>query len=461
MLTSVSPAAGQIVRRSTDNFFADLRRREFSRLDRNGEAYLDYTGSALYAERQIRAYSSLLRRGIFGNPHSESNPSRASTEIIDKAREQLLDFLDAPPEEYVVCFTANASAAVKLVAESFPFGTNSALLLSTDNHNSVNGIREYARRAGAEVEYVPLDAELRLADPLSHLEKHVYKSNKMFAYPAQSNFSGVKHGFALARYARALGYSVLVDAAAFAPTNRISLRATPVDYLALSMYKVFGFPTGVGALVARRESLLRLLRPWFAGGTVEYASVQNQTHLLRARESGFEDGTPAFLDIAALSEGFELLRDVTLERLNARVMLLTSELLERLQSLRRVDGSPAVRIYGPTSIDSRGGTVAFNVLDRERRVLPYGIVEKAARDAGVAVRGGCFCNPGASESAFGFPASLSKKCAEAVAVQGFSVERFSECVGPDIAVGAVRASVGIATNIRDLDRLVGVVQSIN
>ena len=446
---------------SVDHFFADLRQREFSRLDRNGEAYLDYTGSALYAERQIRAYSSLLRRGVFGNPHSESNPSRASTEIIDNARAQVLEFLDAPAEDYIVCFTANTSAAIKLVAESFPFSSDSCLLLSTDNHNSVNGIREYARSSGAKVEYLPLDEELRLADPLSYLEENAFNSNKLFAYPAQSNFSGVKHGFALARYARALGYAVLVDAAAFAPTNRISLRATPVDYLALSMYKVFGFPTGVGALVARRDSLRRLKRPWFAGGTVEYASVQNETHLLRERESAFEDGTPAFLNIAALVDGFDLLRDVTMDGLNARVTLLTAELLERLQSLRRADGSSLVRIYGPTSIDSRGGTVAFNILDREGRVIPYSIVETTARNSGVAIRGGCFCNPGASESAFGFPANLARKCAESVAANGFSVEKFAECVGPNIAVGAVRASVGMATNLDDLDRLLGVVRSLN
>ncbi|HUQ19041.1 MAG TPA: aminotransferase class V-fold PLP-dependent enzyme [Gemmatimonadaceae bacterium] len=461
MLTSVQATRARTVPGSTDHFFADLRRREFSRLDRNGEAYLDYTGSALYAERQIRAYSNVLRRGVFGNPHSENKPSRASTEIIDKAREQLLEFLDAPPEEYVVCFTANTSAAIKLVAESFPFDSESALLLSTDNHNSVNGIREFAGRAGAKVEYLPLDPDLRLADPLSYLEKHAFVRNKMFAYPAQSNFSGVKHGFALARYARALGYAVLVDAAAFAPTNPISLRATPVDFLALSMYKVFGFPTGVGALVARRDSLRRLRRPWFAGGTVEYASVQNQSHLLRERESGFEDGTPAFLDIAALSEGFELLRDVTMDRLNARVTMLTSELLDRLQSLRRADGLPLVRIYGPTNIDARGGTVAFNVLDRDGHAVPYPVVERAARDAGVAVRGGCFCNPGASESAFEFPANLARKCAENVTSAGFTVEKFSECIGRDIAVGAVRASVGMATNVEDLERLVGVVQSSN
>ena len=90
----------------------------------------------------------------------------------------------------------------------------------------------------------------------------------------------------------------------------------------------------------------------------------------------------------------------------------------------------------------------------------YATVETLARDAGVAVRGGCFCNPGASEAAFGFPADAAQKCTKEASARGFTVERFSECLGPDIAVGAVRASVGLATNFSDIDRLIGVVDSL-
>ena len=134
-----------------DPIIAALRRREFGRLDQGNLAYLDYTGAALYAECQLRSHHAFLERGVFGNPHSESDPSRASTTVIEDARTVVLRFLDADPARYTVIFTANTSAAVKLVAESFPFSPESALVLSTDNHNSVNGVREYARRAGARV----------------------------------------------------------------------------------------------------------------------------------------------------------------------------------------------------------------------------------------------------------------------------------------------------------------------
>ena len=40
---------------TVDPFFAELRNTEYPRLDAAGEAYLDFTGSALYANRQIDA----------------------------------------------------------------------------------------------------------------------------------------------------------------------------------------------------------------------------------------------------------------------------------------------------------------------------------------------------------------------------------------------------------------------
>src|SRR5688500_11195205 len=123
--------------------FPQLRRREFARLDRANHAYLDYTGSALYGESQVRAHQKLLESGIFGNPHSDSAPSLESTAIVDAARDRLLAFFDVDAASHDVIFTANTSAAIKLVAESYPFDRDRVCLLSADNHNSVNGIREY------------------------------------------------------------------------------------------------------------------------------------------------------------------------------------------------------------------------------------------------------------------------------------------------------------------------------
>jgi len=203
---------------------AALRAREFGRLDEQGQAYLDYGGSALYGESQLRAHHEILRGGLFGNPHSDSLPARASTAVIEAARRRLLDFLDVDASTHAVIFTANASAAVKLVAESYPFAPDVGCLLSADNHNSVNGVREYARRAGARVRYLPLDTRLRLLDPEAALAEEAARGGGLFAFPAQSNFSGVLHPLALVESAHALGLDVLLDVAAYVPSRALSLR---------------------------------------------------------------------------------------------------------------------------------------------------------------------------------------------------------------------------------------------
>jgi selenocysteine lyase/cysteine desulfurase len=362
---------------------------------------------------------------------------------------------------YDVCFTANASSAIHLVAESFRFTPDAPLVLAADNHNSVNGIREYARRAGTPIQYLPLSADLRLAEPEAHLRKlsDRHAGGGLFAYPAQSNFSGVRHPLSLVRSARAMGFQVLLDAAAYVPTNTLSLQHVPADFVAVSMYKMFGYPTGIGALIARRESLQRLNRPWFAGGTVEFVSVQGETHLMRKDAEGFEDGTADFLGLSAVTAGFEFLETIGMDRVGEHVASLTGLLIDELRELRHRSSMPMIRLYGPTDHRARGGTVAFNVVDMQGRAVPFALVEARARAALVSLRGGCFCNPGASETAFGFPAARAARCLQRAVTDRFSIPRFTECMDGH-AVGAVRASLGISSNENDVRRLVNVLAAM-
>ena len=441
--------------------FSELRAREFARLDASAQAYLDYTGSALYPERLVTEHAAALRCAVLGNPHSESPASRASTALVHAARDRVLRFFDADPGEYTVCFTANTSGAIHLVASGYPFGPDAPFILSADDHNSVNGVRAYAARAGARVHYLPLDEELRLHDVASRLAvlRRTHVGAGLVAFPAQSNFSGVQHPLALVERARALGSTVLRDAAAYVPTSALSLNRTPADFVACSFYKMFGYPTGIGALVARRESLSRLRRPWFAGGAVEYVSVQHGSHLARDGADGFEDGTVSFLDMEAVIRGLDFLDEVGMPRIARHVSALTSTLVARLHALTHRDGTPLVRVYGPRDRYDCGGTVAFNLLDERGVAVPYEVVEEHARRAGVSVRGGCFCNPGASERAFGFVPDRTASCIAETRRAGWSLTEFGrrmrECGGAH-AIGAVRASLGMASNDRDVERLIEV-----
>src|SRR5205814_3213382 len=137
----------------------------------------------------------LLNQQTFGNPHSASRSSSDTTDLVERTRTAILQYFKAA-RDYTAIFTLNASAALKLVGESYPFAPGGTLLMTVDNHNSVNGIREFARAKGASVDYAPLTVpELRIDEAalMNCLDAAKDSRPNLFALPAQSNFSGVKH----------------------------------------------------------------------------------------------------------------------------------------------------------------------------------------------------------------------------------------------------------------------------
>ncbi len=434
-----------------------LRAREYGRLEQNGDVYLDYTAGSLYAVSQVERHMAMLRDGVFGNPHSTNPSSSRSTELADRARRAVLEFFNASPDEWVVVFTANASEALKLVGESYPFGPGGRFLLTFDNHNSVNGIREFARARGACTTYVPVVLpEMRVDEAAlaAELDRPPATGGALFAYPAQSNFSGVQHPLSWVARARERGWDVLLDAAAFTPTNRLDLGRVKPDFVVQSFYKIFGYPTGVGCLLARRAALARLRRPWFAGGTITVASVQGDKHYLADNETAFEDGTLDYLNLPAVVLGFEHITSVGLPLIHERVSLLTGWLLDRLVGLEHANGTPVARIFGPHSVDRRGGIVTFNFYDRNGKAIDHRAVEARANAAQISLRTGCFCNPGGGEVALGITGTELSSCFHQPEHQArLTLDDFRLCIDGKSS-GAVRVSLGIVSNAADVDRFI-------
>jgi selenocysteine lyase/cysteine desulfurase len=439
-----------------------LRASDYRRLDDQRHVYLDYTGAGLPADSQVREHLQLLAAGIFGNPHSASPASGATTALVERARRSVLEWFHAE-DTYTAVFTANATGALKHVAESYPFAPGGRLLLTADNHNSVNGLREFARARGAAVDYTPLTfPELRV--DLHALDSLLAGTNRraknLFAYPAQSNFSGVKHPHALVERARRQGWDVLMDAAAFVPTNRLDLREVQPDFVAISFYKMFGYPTGVGCLLVRHDAFDSLRRPWFAGGTVNFATVRGRAHILAPREAGFEDGTLNYLAIPAVEIGLRHLASVGMPAIEMRVRCLTEYLLEELTGLRHSNGRPLVRIYGPLTTAMRGGIVTMNFYDPDGHLLDYRRVEELAAERRISVRTGCFCNPGAGETAEGI--TEEDVTAALSAAPDLTLPRFMQVITHrgGKSAGAIRVSLGIASNAADVQRFVDLAASL-
>ncbi|KDQ56273.1 hypothetical protein JAAARDRAFT_59174 [Jaapia argillacea MUCL 33604] len=434
-----------------------LRLSDFARLDQAGETYVDYMGGSLHPDSIVLAHMAVLSSNIMGNTHSVSTSSQVSSTYANKARAAVLDFFHAPPE-YTVTFTPNASGALKLIGESFPFTRGGSYVIGVDSHNSVTGIRQFALQKGARVAYIESTPHggMELSTAMDVLRSHKPRSRvespSLFALTGQSNISNSKNPLSLLHYASSLGYSTLLDAAALAPTSVISLEKTLVDAMAVSFYKMFGYPTGVGALVVKKSFLEQLERPWFAGGTVDVVQVPGTIVTMSPDiHERFEDGTINYLALPAIADGPRLLSNY-LPFLPLRLSCLVDYLSSSLLRLHHQENSsPVVRILSrlPTrrltnvgDQSDTGFTVSFVFLSPNGHPLPITFVEHAASIRRISLRTGCMCNPGAAAAMLG-----AQNVMEGL-YDGIHRKDIWDAVGREL--GVVRVSFGLASTFQDV-----------
>jgi selenocysteine lyase/cysteine desulfurase len=102
----------------------------------------------------------------------------------------------------------------------------------------------------------------------------------------------------------------------------------------------------------------------------------------------------------------------------------------------------------------RGGTVTLNFYDPAGQLLDYRRIEELASGEGISLRTGCFCNPGAGEIAEELTAE--DVLAGISAGPDINLPRFLEIIQHtgNKSAGAIRVSMGLATNFSDVYRFV-------
>lgn len=422
----------------------------------NHSIYLDYTGSGLYRTSQIRNIFKQYEDTLYSNPHSLSPSSVITTEYVEDARDEILKFLGTTASEYSVIFTASATASLRLLAESFPWSSNSLYLYTRDNHNSVLGIRRWATHYGAK---------FRMVEP-EELEQEANRKkgtstssiNHLFAFPPEENFAGIKYPLKYInlfkntdlpdKFAHGRWFT-LIDAAAYLPTSELNLKKFPADFVVVSFYKLFGFPN-LGALIVRNEIIPELRKMGFSGGSVVMATCSKDFALLQPRGcSRFEDGTVPFLSIVALKEGFKAINELGIKNITKHTWCLTRELYLRMSRIRHENGRPVVRIYGKHNKNDvllQGPIVTLNFLNNTGGYVGYNEVMTNAAKENIHIRVGCFCNPGGCTKANG----LNDDQVEEYYQNKTSCHDSIDLIN-GIPLGAVRISLGAYSTMEDVE----------
>ena len=180
---------------------------------------------------------------------------------------------------------------LQLVGESFCWAAGSRLVLHEDSHTSLMGLRQLF--PGAEIRVASDETILWESQQCAD-----HQAPSLLCFPAMSNFNGRKYPLAWVERlqgARSQNF-VLLDAAALLSTASLDLAEIQPAFIVLSFYKMFGYPTGLGALLIKRSCIGVLEKKYFGGGTVDVALVHKNFHVSRKQTSQkYEDGTSNFL----------------------------------------------------------------------------------------------------------------------------------------------------------------------
>ncbi|XP_029777586.1 molybdenum cofactor sulfurase isoform X3 [Suricata suricatta] len=403
----------------------DMREREFGRLA--GTVYLDHAGATLFPRSQLTSFTNDLMENVYGNPHSQNISSKLTHDTVEHVRYRILEHFRTSAEDYSVIFTSGSTAALKLVAEAFPWvspgleSSGSRFCYLTDSHTSVVGMRNVTTAMNiTSIPVRPEDmcvAETRgtaASDPDCQLPH-------LFCYPAQSNFSGTRY-----------------------PLSWIG------EVKAGRMCPIFGFPTGLGALLVNNRVAPLLRKTYFGGGTAAAYLAGEDFYIPRQSVAErFEDGTISFLDVIALKHGFDALERLTggMENIKQHTFTLAQYTYTALSALRYPNGAPVVRIYSDSEFSSpevQGPVINFNVLDHSGNIIGYSQVDKMASLYNIHVRTGCFCNTGACQRHLGISDAMVKKHLQAGHVCGDDVDLID-----GHPTGSVRISFGYMSTLED------------
>ncbi|KAK9884769.1 hypothetical protein WA026_008998 [Henosepilachna vigintioctopunctata] len=448
----------------------ELILKEFSRIKNNH--FLDHTGGTLYSEKQIANILEDLSSSIFCNPHGRNGPSQQTEDAIDILRYRILQHFHTNSEEYSVVFTANATASLKLVAENFDFSGRSdrtgTFVYLEDNHTSVLGLRNYCEK----VKPLQVDKAFNIFNSNSKYTTEEYngETNSLFVYPAQSNFSGTKYPLEWikevhnGRLNNALDQNskkwyVVLDAASFASTDDLNLSEYKPDFVPISFYKIFGYPTGLGALLVKNTSEHVLRKKYYGGGTVLMAlALENEAVLRNSISEKYEDGTIPYLSILSLNHGFE-----TFERLKLSMPLISKHsfslakyVYRNLLTLHHSSGTPAVVLYHDTVFENnnhQGAIVNFNLLRENGEAIGYAEVMNMANLHNIHLRTGCSCNPGACQRHLKLTTNDVRRHFQAGHVCGDQNDLVD-----GLPTGSVRVSFGYMSRRSDADALIKMIE---
>ncbi len=368
------------MKQEMDNFNVDMLRRDFpileSKVYGNPLVYFDNAATSQTPRCVVEGITDLYFRSKANVHRGVHSLSREATELMEKTRERVRQFINASSVEEIV-FTRGTTEAINLVAGSYGEFLESGdeiILTVMEHHSNIVPWQLLANRKQVVLRVVPINStgELDMEAFLSLFNERT----RFVAVCHVSNVLGTENPVSeIVSMAHSRGVPVLVDGAQAVPHMKVDVQALDVDFYAFSAHKMYG-PTGVGVLYGKRRWLEKM-PPYQGGGEmIGHVSFSNTTFADLPLK--FEAGTPNFVDIAAFHAAMDYVENIGIDR----IALHEKELLEYATS--KMADIPKMRIFG--NVPDKSAVISF-LIGNEHHYDIGMMLDKL----GIAVRTGHHC----------------------------------------------------------------------
>jgi cysteine desulfurase/selenocysteine lyase len=309
--------------------------------------------------------------------------SKFSSSVFDQSRHRIAEFVNGDHPERVVLFTKNATEAINLLAQRFPFKQHDVVLTTMMEHHS----NDLPWRKAAQVVHIDICDDGKIDEEDMQRKLKEFRGRiRLVAVSGASNVTGyINPIHQYARWAHEAGAKIFIDAAQLAPHRPIDMKSPNdndcIDWLAFSAHKMYA-PFGLGVLVGRREVFEEGDPYMVGGGTVDIVNIE-KAYWAHPPEKE-EAGTPNIVGAVALAAAIEFYQSIGWNTIIQHETELTSFALE---SLSRI---PKLKIYGNTESHqsiNRLGVIPFNLGNIHHSL----VASILSNEWAIGTRSGCFC----------------------------------------------------------------------
>lgn len=360
----------------TAMFNTEKIRKYFPLLNRlKPPVYFDSACSALKPRPVIEAVMDYYENFPACSGRSLHRLGHLVSHKIAESRKAAASFIGARSEEIV--FTKNTTESVNLLAYSFPFKKNDAVLISDKEHNS----NFLPWRLLSEKKKIKLlifktdNGKINLKKFENFVSKN--KNIRLVSLSLASNLDGIfVPAGKIGKIAKKYDFFFFLDGAQALPHKKINIKNIGADFLAFSSSKLYG-PTGVGFLYINNlpENPARLSSFMVGGG-----SINDEGSLFLGPEK-FEAGLGNFAGIVAVKPALDFIEKIGWKKITEYETSLYSYAIKELEKI------PGLKIINKHSEDS-SPLISFYIKNQDSHSLAIRLDQKY----NILLRSGYFCN---------------------------------------------------------------------